>query len=82
MQTSSTALHLRYGTNRPGTAFDRRAMRSNDIYVQAGVGPAGGRMHVVINAVRCRSMTREALRRRVVTIDEIAENARQREMSR
>lgn len=45
-----------------------------DVYVQAGLGPAGGRMLVVINGVAMPFEDARALDRGVVTLDEIAQH--------
>ena len=45
-----------------------------DIYVQAGVGPAGGQMRVVINDVAMPFEDARALDRGRVTLDEIAKH--------
>ena len=44
----------------------------DDFYVQSGVGPAGGRILVVINGVAMPFEDARALDRGVVTLDEIA----------
>jgi hypothetical protein len=44
----------------------------DDVYVQTGIGPAGGRMYVVINAVAMTFEDARALDRGAVTLDEIA----------
>ena len=45
-----------------------------DVYVQAGVGPAGGQMRVVINAVAMPFADARALDRGIVTLDEITKH--------
>ena len=46
----------------------------DDFYVRAGVGPAGGRMLVVINGVAMPFEDARALDRGIVTLDEIAKH--------
>jgi hypothetical protein len=43
-----------------------------DFYVQSGVGPAAGRMYVVINDVAMSFNDARALDRGIVSLDEIA----------
>jgi hypothetical protein len=45
-----------------------------DVYVQAGVGPAGGQMRIVINGVAMPFADARALDRGIVTLDEIAKH--------
>ena len=47
-----------------------------DVYVQAGVGPVGGQMRVVINGVAMPFQDARALDRGIVTLDEIAKHRR------
>lgn len=43
-----------------------------DFYVQAGVGPAGGRMYVVVNGVAMPFADARALAEGIVTLEDIA----------
>ena len=45
-----------------------------DFYVQGGVGPAGGRMYVVINGVAMPFEDARALDQGAVTLNEIAKH--------
>jgi len=45
-----------------------------DVYVQAGVGTAGGQMRIVINGVAMPFANARALDRGIVTLDEIAKH--------
>jgi hypothetical protein len=48
-----------------------------DFYVQAGAGPQGGRMYVVIDGVSMSFEEARALDRGIVTLNEIAAHAQQ-----
>jgi len=43
-----------------------------DFYVQAGVGPAGGRMYVVVNGVAMSFADARSLAKGIVTLGDIA----------
>lgn len=46
----------------------------DDVYVQSGVGQAGGRMYVVVNGVAMPFEDARALDRGVVALDQIAKH--------
>ena len=55
-------------------ALRSKGYNVGDVYMQAGVGPAGGQMRVVINGVAMPFEDARALDRGLVSLDEIAKH--------